>query len=483
MGEQSSLLRAVVESTADGLLVVARNGAITCFNSRFARMWRIPDHLLGAGRDEALLDYVRDQVVDPEAFLGRVRELYAQPEATSFDVVSLRDDRVFERYSQPQFVAGDVVGRVWSFRDVTEARRVEAALRRNQYAIDHATEAILWTREDGRLVYANVSACRHLGYSREELLRLCVADVGPDVPPEAWPGRWRAIRDAGHLQFETRARRRDGSVFPAEVTVDHVRFEGVEYACATGRDISGRRALEERARRAEHTALMGSLTLGVAHEVRNPLFAISANLDALEHSLPIGEEAHAVMSAVRHEVDRLSGLMARFIDYGAPPAVTFSEDRLGPVVDSAASACAELAAGLGVRVERRGAECGARVRMIPLRLQHVFENLIRNAIQQSPRDGVVEIQLTLLERDRHPWVRCEMRDTGPGFLEADLSRAFAPFFTRRRGSTGLGLSIAQRIVEEHEGHIVAGNRVGGGAILTVDLPAVPQPAPGRASSD
>ena len=123
-----SLLSATIDSTADALLVVDLEGRISLFNQRFTEMWRIPEDVLLSGDDERALAVAVDQLSDPESFMAKVRDLYAHPDVESFDTLEFRDGRAIERFSRPQRVDGRTVGRVWTFRDVTDHRRLEQEL-------------------------------------------------------------------------------------------------------------------------------------------------------------------------------------------------------------------------------------------------------------------------------------------------------------------------------------------------------------------
>jgi diguanylate cyclase (GGDEF)-like protein/PAS domain S-box-containing protein len=120
-----SLLNATIESTTDGILVVDLLGKIVSFNMKFIDMWNIPQHILDSRDDEKAINFVLDQLKDPEEFIKKVKELYESPDEESYDVLKFKDGRRFERFSKPQKIEGQCVGRVWSFRDVTERLKAE----------------------------------------------------------------------------------------------------------------------------------------------------------------------------------------------------------------------------------------------------------------------------------------------------------------------------------------------------------------------
>jgi PAS domain S-box-containing protein len=124
-----SVLRSTLDSTADGILVVDPGGRVVAFNQRFVQLWRIPRPMLNMRDDTALLAHVLDQLEEPQQFLSKVQELYAQPEAEAFDVLAFKDGRTFERHSIPLRQEGAAKGRVWSFHDVTRYRELERRLR------------------------------------------------------------------------------------------------------------------------------------------------------------------------------------------------------------------------------------------------------------------------------------------------------------------------------------------------------------------
>jgi len=160
LSETLSLLGAALDSTADGILVVDAHGRISSFNRQFAEMWRLPEAVLESGDDDQALACVVEQLRDPDAFLTKVRDLYAQPEAESYDVIEFLDGRTFDRHSKPQRVDGTVVGRVWSFRDITEHKRLQTELAHQAFH-DALTQLANQALFRDRVEHAVVRASRH----------------------------------------------------------------------------------------------------------------------------------------------------------------------------------------------------------------------------------------------------------------------------------------------------------------------------------
>jgi PAS domain S-box-containing protein len=245
-----SLLRATLEATAEGVLVVSNEGRITSYNKRMAQMWGIPDSIFALGRDTLALTYAARKVKQPEAFLAKVRDLNDDRDAESYDVVELTDGRILERTSRPQRVGGKSIGRVWSFRDVTERRRAEEAVRESEERFRSLTEAALegvLIHENGIIVDANPSLCRMLGYTLEELVGGSVLDML--VAPESHDVVRSHIQSGASDTYYVTGRRRDGTRIDVEVSGRLSTYRGRKARVVAIHDITERKAAEEAALR------------------------------------------------------------------------------------------------------------------------------------------------------------------------------------------------------------------------------------------
>ena len=235
------------------------------------------------------------------------------------------------------------------------------------------------------------------------------------------------------------------------------------------RDVSEFVALQDTLRKSEAMSAIGALVAGVAHEVRNPLFAMSATVDAMHSRLGVNPATEPFLEALHRELDRLNTLMRDLLEYGRPSDERLSREPLGPVLAAALRVCQPLAERAQVRLENAVADAG-EVAMDSGRLLQVFQNLIDNAIRHSPAGSAVRLEAAAAQLPGREAIEIRVLDQGPGFNAQDLPRVFEPFFTRRRGGIGLGLSIVQKITEQHGGIVQPRNRPQGGASVSVVLP-------------
>lgn len=130
-------------------------------------------------------------------------------------------------------------------RDISERKRVEESLRFTQFALDHAADPVEWVGYDARFVYVNEATCRALGYTHEELMNMTVWDIDPMISREDWEERWAALREQDSIRIESKHKRKNGHVFPVEITVNYFDFGGKEYICSFARDITERKEAEK----------------------------------------------------------------------------------------------------------------------------------------------------------------------------------------------------------------------------------------------
>lgn len=361
-------------------------------------------------------------------------------------------------------------------RDVTALKEALSALRASEERLNHALEGTqqgLWDWDLGAgKVYRSPRWFGMLGRTPgdvEETFEAGLRLIHPDDRRQIEAAMSAHLEGrVPRFEAEYRLRTRNGEwiwVFDAGKVVawDGDRPARVAGMCT---DITERRRAEEALR-----ALVG----GVVHEIRNPVYGILINLDALEATF--GEDPRYVpfVSALRESAERIASLVNDLRDYGEPRTLSPEPHLVKSLVENAVRSCETLAAGRSCAVVVDLEEPSLLLPLNGRRMHQVFRNLLENALLHSPEGATVRVASRRTFSDGFYWWTFTVEDSGSGFDAETLSRAFEPFFTRRRGGTGLGLSIVKRVVEEHGGVASASNRPEGGACVSVRLPAPHQP--------
>ena len=250
--ESLSIKRATLESTADGILVVNKQAKVADYNNKLMELWNIPPDLLEQKDDNQLLQYISGQLLYPEVFVKKVRELYNNPDADDFDEIPFKDGRIFECYSIPHRLEGKSIGRVWSFRDITKRKRAEEALHeseeRYKALFDRSLDCVFLIDFEGHFLDANQASLDLVGYRREDILELTFVQLLAADQYMLAIQTIDEIKATGHQKSPTefQLRRKDGRNVFVETQASLIYRDGKPYAIqGIARDITDRKRAEE----------------------------------------------------------------------------------------------------------------------------------------------------------------------------------------------------------------------------------------------
>lgn len=224
-------------------------------------------------------------------------------------------------------------------------------------------------------------------------------------------------------------------------------------------------------RRADRLSSLGMLTAGLAHEIRNPLVAIRTFTQLLPERYQEPEFRNSFQALALKEVDRICGLINDLLSFARPTVPNVSAENVNEIVESIVRILETEAKERGIQIYRRLAAHLPKIFIDKEQIKQVSMNVILNSLQSIEGRGVVEVSTRPFTKNgSEQYVQIEVRDSGAGIPEKDLEDIFNPFFTTKKGGSGLGLSISHQIVQEHGGHIVVDSQVGKGTTFFINLP-------------
>ncbi|MFA5033049.1 MAG: PAS domain S-box protein [bacterium] len=351
------------------------------------------------------------------------------------------------------------------------SKRIEAenktkeAEKRFKTIFENAIDGLLLIDiEPKKFIAGNKMMCKMLGYSQQEIKKLGVKNVHPPkFLPYAIQEFEKLVNKEITLTKDILFKRKNGSTFYADVSASPIMLSGKEYLMAIFRDSTERRKTEQ----LEKLLIMGQLSGGIAHELRNPLGAIKNSVYFLNMSLEKPRpEIKEALEILQKEISTSERVINSLLHFASPrPPIQRNTD-INAVVQWALF---HIKVPSNIKVIIQLGEKLPSIPADPEQLRQVFGNILINAIQSMPKGGKLLIKSGL---HRSGWLYFSFTDTGVGIPDKNMGKIFEPFFTTRAKGVGLGLSVSKIFVEQHGGIIGVQSKVNKGSSFTAKLPII-----------
>jgi two-component system sensor kinase FixL len=470
--ESSGLLRAIVESSDDAIIGKALDGTIVSWNAGAHRMYGYtPSEAVGQSIALIIPPEYRGQL---QTILGEIANGRRVPSHETVRVT--RDGQLLNvslTVSPIVDIAGRVVGASAIARDVTEAKRVEAALRgseeRYRSIIESAVDAILVIDRKGHIEAFNVAAERLFGYAAKEVLGHNVNLLMPQPyhgEHDQYMARYLTTGEKRIIGIgrEVTGRRRDGTTFPLHLSVGEMTIDGEPKFTGILHDLTARVLLETQLREQAALTRLGEMAAVVAHEVKNPLTGIRGAVQIIGSRLPAGSRDADVIKEIVARIDALNDLMKDLLLFARPPQPRLAPIDPLPLLELGASFVRQDPGAGAISIEVEGASGTIMADAELLKL--VIQNILLNAVHAIGGPGAIRVAVS----SNGPMCRVTVTDTGPGIPTGVREKLFTPFFTTKARGTGLGLSTARRFVEAQGGTIAIDCPASGGTLVTIEIP-------------
>jgi len=492
---QHSLLHAIHENALDGILVVNHDGIIVLRNKRFLDIWQIPvpdvalavpDTATGL-HDQQILSQGLDRVEDPEEFLLRVEELYADPDQDDFCEIELKDGRTLERYSTSlrNDSNGQYLGRVWFCRDITIRKNSQQALQRSEEKFRQMTDNIheaFWMLEGGKILYISPAYEQIWGRTCDSLYRdpmIWQESIHPDDLERVRLMFYRQLQGES-VQTEYRIRTPEGNEKWIRNRAFPIRDQGGQLNRVVGiaEEITEQKRYEAElidARQGADTAnrAKSRFLANMSHEIRTPMNGVIGMIQLLLQT-ELSSEQRSFAEVAQTSGRFLLSLIDDILDLSKIEAGKIALEKLSfdlrQIVESVIEPLLVEADAKGLEFESLvSPEIPKILRGDIHRFRQVLTNLTANAIKFT-KHGKVSLAAVLAGRSKDTaTIRFTITDTGIGMPPEILATLFSPFMqaddstTRKYGGTGLGLAISKQLVELMGGRIGAESQESNGS--------------------
>jgi len=489
--EGSALLEALLRTAVDGIIMIDRHGLIQLYSP-------ICEQLFGYDVSEVLGQNVNILMPSPyrdehDAYLSHYRD------SGEKRIIGIGREVVGQRKDGSTFPMYLSVGEgalhgeqmfVGIIHDISNRKRVETALREREARLssilETVPEAIVIIDEEGLIEAFSPAAERLFGYSFDEVLGENVRLLMPSPYRDEHDGYLRRYKETGEKRIigigrVVTGRRRDGTTFPMELSVNEVTVSGRKLFTGFVRDLTERQRTERKMQEIQSELLhvsrlsaMGEMASGLAHEINQPLAAIANYVNSAKRILKDSQDADAARSVELIEKAAMQALRAgdiirRLRSFVEKGEAIRQRENINKVVEEAL-ALATLGQGVdGISVKMKlGSELPS-VNIDKIQIQQVLLNLIRNSFEAMEGMSSGEMVVST-QKDGGGWVLVCVADTGPGLAPEVVEKLFQPFITTKKKGMGIGLSICRSIVEAHGGVLSLAAEKERGAVFLMRLP-------------
>jgi PAS domain S-box-containing protein len=371
--------------------------------------------------------------------------------------------------------------------EVRERRETAEALReseeRYRTLFEASTDAIFLESVDGQILDCNHTACKMYGYTKDELLQRSVRDLVPGEVARELEDIIKEELATGGMLAETRNKRKNGQVFPIEISARLVELDDEQYVVAFVRDITERRRAEEERllmnkrlaeaeerefiERTNRLASMGLLAAGIAHEVNNPLQGMLTHINAVKTRLPEEFDKRESIEMVEHGIETIATLIKQLLALSRDPEPGRARVEFSTALDFVVQLLQPQFRRSKIKIMVKNKPENCTLAMIERDLVQVLLNLFINARDAMPQGG----RLTVAAERDEPYCHITLADTGKGIPKRVLGQIFSPFFTTKGASgTGLGLSVTESIIRSYKGKISVESEPGEGSEFHLRIP-------------
>ncbi|MBS1113149.1 MAG: multi-sensor signal transduction histidine kinase, partial [Nitrospirae bacterium] len=353
--------------------------------------------------------------------------------------------------------------------------RIEESEKRYRMLFEKAGDAIFIVDAEGKnvgqIVNANEAAAAMHGFAAEELMGLnIIRDLDAPSAEKKTQDLIKRILNGEWIKAELEHQKKDGTVFPVEISAGLLEIGTHKYILVFDRDITERKRTEETLQRAEQIKICGEMAVGMAHEIKNPLAGIKVSIEVLLEELNLEEGDREVLVKVINEIKRLELLIKALLNFARPPRPQFSLVNINDILELAASFSLQKPSFSPIKALKDFDEHLPETMADPMQLQQVFMNLILNAAEAMREGGTLTLKTSYDKSSSK--LQVIISDTGEGITDEMKEKIFQPFFTTKSKGTGLGLAISKRLIEQHGGNIIAESNHPKGTIFRISFPLV-----------